>query len=145
MCISEVGITSIFSVDHRLGCFAYFKLFMVDVAESHIKRQEGGVYLNALIWWLRKGAEKALIQWKVVILYLLQPSSHSTLNTSHMQSKQSLWMLNLLLQDFLPWIWRSGNFFFFIARPLKPDKDLWYLVKTDCYQFLKLISIWTHR
>lgn len=61
-------------------------------------REGGWGYLNALILPLGgERGERALIQWKVVILYLTQPYSDSTLHTSHIKSLQykSLWMLNL--------------------------------------------------
>lgn len=44
-----------------------------------------------------EGGGKALIRWKVVILYLLKPYSYSTLHSSHIKPLQykSLWMLKV--------------------------------------------------
>lgn len=89
-------LTARYHLDPLLRLFCIFQTPHGWCGRAPYNRAGGWGYLNALVL-LQRGGEKALTQWKVVILYLLQPYSYSTLLTSHIKPLQykSLWTLNL--------------------------------------------------
>ena len=114
------------------GCFAYFQPPHGWCGKTPYNRAGGCGYLNALILLLRRGAEKALIQWKVVILYLPQLCSDSTLHTAHIKSLQhkSLWILNLFSLSLDAVTEDLAELFAKITQPTQPDNDLLLWVTT---------------
>lgn len=77
-------LTASYHSDPLLRRFSIFQTTYGWCGRAPYNRARGWGSLNALIL-LQGAGKKALTQWKVVILYSLQPYSYSTLHTSHIK------------------------------------------------------------